>query len=364
MACIQLIHVYEASNHQYTHCIYHLPFTCMSPLIDIDPSLTNDHVVFRTLDFFSAAAIVADKTIMFSRADTFPDKNEGIDRLLVQLENASPDGCFGMGWSNNETARAAHNDVKRSHYISCWSNNPESVAMWSLYSPDFCSVRISARISKLVVAVENLIEKYSVSRIQESQRGKLVIASISGRIAPVTYASLHSISARVTRRAKSRVRLSNRYARKGLPLPEFKEINPRYWQREEQRRFEFLRTTCSLKDNSFEHEAEVRLAVRLGEEPCGEGVFEEQAMLYPSHQYHHLVKDHMRFWGFVRQTSLPDREFVACPTDLVESVAIDPRCPPHKAIFMKNWFQGHAIPVVQSTCFGYIPDTFEIFPDK
>lgn len=336
----------------------------MSPLLDTESSLSPDQVVYRTLDFFGAASIVTTRQLMFSRADTFPDRNEGIDRLLGQLEASGPNSCGGMGWSDKTSARIAHNDVKRSHFISCWSKNPESVAMWSLYSPDYCSVRISTRIGKLQVAVENLIEKYCVRRIREEDRGSLVVAAVSGRIAPVTYASLHSIAARVSRRLKSRVRLNERYARKNQPMPQLNEVSLRYWQREQQRSFNELRLTCSLKDNSFEHEAEVRLAVRLGEEPCESGVFNEQAWLDPSHQYHGLVKDHMRLWGFVRKTSLPEREFVTCPTELVESVALDPRCPSHKAAFMKDWFLKHGIPVVQSTCFGYLPDTFDVFPEK
>ncbi len=336
----------------------------MSPLLDTDPSLTPDQVVYRTLDFFGAASIVSTRQLMFSRADTFPDRNEGIERLLAQLESSGPNSCGGMGWSDVKSARIAHNDVKRSHYISCWSKTPESVAMWSLYSPDCCSVRISTRIGKLQAVVDSLLEKYSVFRIREEDRGNLVVAAVSGRIAPVTYVSLQSVSSRVSRRLKSRERLAERYARKGLPMPQLNEVSPRYWQREEKRRFNDLRLTCSLKDSSFEHEAEVRLAVRLGEEKCCSSVFEAQALLDPTHQYHRLVKHEMSFWSFVRKTFLPERESVACPSEFIESVALDPRCPAHKATFMKAWFLAHGIPVVQSTCFGYLPDTFDVFPEK
>lgn len=62
-----------------------------SPLFEIDAALEPDLRVYRTLDFFSAAAIVSQRRLMFSRADTFEDKNEGIERLLLQLEVTSPD---------------------------------------------------------------------------------------------------------------------------------------------------------------------------------------------------------------------------------------------------------------------------------
>lgn len=335
----------------------------MRDLLELDSSLNNKTVVYRTLDFFGAASIVTNRQLMFSRADTFSDKNEGVDRLLAQLESSMPNSGCGMGWHDQETARRLHAHVKRSHFISCWSTNPESVAMWSLYSPDYCSVRISTTVAKLRVVIENLLEKYSFLRLTEENIGQRAIIATHGRIAPVTYAPLAYILQRVSRRANAHLRLAARYARKGQNMPAIGDISPRYWQRKKQREFQELRTTCNLKDMSFQHEAEIRLAVRLGEETVSKRMLEEQAFRDPNHKYHALWTDIARLWGLVETMDLPEREFVNCPADLVEAVAIDPRCPPHKAIFIRNWFYAHHIPIVESTCFGYVPDSFNVFPE-
>lgn len=336
-----------------------------SPLFEIDATLEPDMCVYRTLDFFSAAAIVSQRRLMFSRADTFEDKNEGVERLLLQLEATSPDsGCGGMGWTDQKSARKEHDSLKRSHFISCWSSNPESVAMWSLYSPDYCSVRVSTSIRKLGGVVEELLRKYCISRINETDLGKRVVVAISGRLAPVTYVSLAQIAAKVSRRAKARIALSNRYRKKGQPMPTINYSDSNYWQREQQRRFVELQNSCSLKDLSFQHEQEIRLTVRLGEEHCSPSVFQEQELLDPSHPHKTVLKSLLGSWGFVRQIEIPEREFVPCPDDLIESVAIDPRCPPHKAAFIRSWFEVHGVPVVQSICFGYLPVSFDVFPDK
>jgi hypothetical protein len=213
-----------------------------SPLFEIDAELKPDLRVYRTLDFFSAAAIVSQRLLMFSRADTFEDKNEGVERLLLQLEVTSPDSGCGMGWTDQKSARKAHESLKRSHFISCWSSNPESVAMWSLYSPDYCSVRVSTSIRKLGGVVEELLRKYCISRINETDLGKRVVVAIAGRVAPVTYVSLAQIAARVSRRARARIALSNRYRKKGQPMPTINYSNSSYWQREQQRRFVELQT--------------------------------------------------------------------------------------------------------------------------
>ncbi|WP_180127175.1 DUF2971 domain-containing protein [Rhodoferax sp. BLA1] len=334
-----------------------------SSILEVDPSLSEDTVLYRTLDFFGAAAIVRNKQLMFSRADTFSDKNEGIDRLLVQLEAAKPASGCGMGWHDGYTARTHHEQIKQSHFISCWSRNPESVAMWSLYSPDYCSVRVSTTISKLRRPIEELLEKYSISRLSERNLNQRVLVSSAGYIAPVEYASLQWIAQKITRRAKAHRRIAERYSRKGKSLPLFNDVDPRYYQREQQRRFSELRTTCRLKDKSFEHEDEVRLFVRLGEEVCSTSVLEDQAYLDPNHKYHLVLKEDLKAWGFVKLGKLPLREFAPCSEDLVETVAIDPRCPPHKADFMRRWFQNYGVRIVESACFGYLPDSFEVYPE-
>lgn len=336
----------------------------MSALLVLDSALTDDTVVYRTLDFFGASKIFTSSQLMFSRADTFSDRNEGVGRLLAQLEVSRPRGCGRMGWHNDETARGQHELVKRSHFISCWSLIPESVAMWSLYSPDYCSVRISTTIAKLRVVVNNLLEKYSLAHLTESNLGQRIVVSAEGRIAPVTYASLAGISKRVSLRVKAHARLVDRYARHNRKMPDLMDVDPRYYQRENQRRFVELETTFNLKDSSFQHEAEVRLAVRLGEETCSKAVLEKRALLNPSHQYHSIMKEYLRAWGYVTSDALPEREFVSCPADLIESVAVDPRCPPHKAEFIRDWFEKGGMSIVKSDCFGYIPDSFSIYPER
>lgn len=59
----------------------------------------------------------------------------------------------------------------------------------------------------------------------------------------------------------------------------------------------------------------------------------------------------------------PEREFIDCPTDPMQTIAVNPRCPPHEAHFISAWFRKRGIRVINSTCFGYLPDSFSAFPD-
>nr|WP_324259520.1 hypothetical protein [Cellvibrio fontiphilus] len=333
-------------------------------ILEIHESLKEDTVLYRTLDFYGAANIIKDRKFMFCRADQFQDRNEGIDRLLAQLEAARPNSGCGYGWKDKETAKKEHERVKLSHYISCWSTNAESVAMWSLYSTDLCSVRVSTTVGKLRSAVENLIQKYNIDRFTQDDIGKPITIACNARIAPVVYASLHKISALVARRSKAAKIAYERYEKKnGCPPPIFHESTTNYWNRENQREFKELRMTCNLKDRSFEHEAEVRVAVRLGREPLRKRFIDEIECMNPEHEFHKPFLRTLSYFSLLNEKCTPEREFVDCHDNFIDSVAIDPRCPNHKANFMIDWFKSHNIKIVESTCFGYLPDTFESYPE-
>ncbi len=328
-------------------------------------SLQEDTVLYRTLDFFSALAIVKNNQLMFSRADLFPDKNEGIDYLLTQLQASIPNSGCRMGWNDAETARKRHDEVKRSYYVSCWSKNAESVAIWSLYSPDHTSVRISTTVSKLRIPVESMLAKYDIHRLNENDLGKQVVVSISGEIAPVEYSSLSQITNKITRRVKAYNRIASRYTKTGKSMPGLTEIDPKYFKREQQRRFRELLATCHLKDTSFQHEDEVRLLVRLGEETCSKELLNACEQMEPNHECHKVLITDLQAWNSVSSVSLPEREFAKCgQSNLVDTVAIDPRGPDYKAKFIQDWFKGEGVKIVKSECFRYLPDWFEVYPER
>lgn len=269
-----------------------------------------------------------------------------------------------MGWTDRETAKKSHRLTQKSHYISCWSRACNSVAMWSLYSQDFASVRISTKITKLKALTGNIIDEYSFLRLREEDLNKSVVVCVEARIAPVDYKSLDVLSSRVQRRLKAFRRIKDRYLREGKELPKPGSIPPKYFERKKQRQIIKSLKMFSLKDNSFEHEKEVRIVVRLGEEPCDEELLALQGFIETEHPYHSLIKSDLALFGSVKNCNLQEKEFVNCPNDFIENIAIDPRCPAHKEDFMRNWFQDHGIKVVKSNCFGYIPDSFDVFPSK
>jgi hypothetical protein len=334
------------------------------PPIQIAPGLERKLDVYRITDFYSAAAMLESNSLMLTRADLFDDPNEGIDRLLSQLQHSHPDGCGGTGWNDLQSATRAHHFVQRSHYVSCWSRESESVAMWSIYSPDRCSIRIKTTVEVLEDAAASAAKHFCISKIASAPVHRKFVSTVEARIAPAMYAPLSYLVHRISRRAGARKRLVERYKRNGQKIPVFDEVDPRYWQREQQRRFLEVSKTCLLKDSSFAHEQEIRVLLRLGEERLSPKLLERILEILPTDsKYHDQLESFLQFWGPVSETLIPERIFAICSKQIIHQIAVDPRCPPHKKQFIERWFQEHGIPVVQSSCFGYAASKLTSFPE-
>ena len=266
----------------------------------VDDSL-NDHTsLYRIVDYFAAAATVDTRKLMVPKADQFTDQNEGIDRLLLQLERLGGfrHGC-GAGWSDMHSAKKAHAAVKRSHYVSCWTREAESVALWALYSPSLTAVRIQTTVGELRAAIEDLASRYSVLRLSNSDLGKRVVASIESCIVPVQYICLENTARLVSRRVGARRRIVERYARHRREMPTLSEMGENFFSREEQRRLISLEGSCRVKDSSFRHEHEVRAILKLGEETVDERMLETNQFADLNHDSNSSFNRLLEAWGHV-----------------------------------------------------------------
>ena len=285
--------------------------------------------------------------------------------MLIQLEaSRRMQSCGGMGWSDNVSARQQHIKTLQSHYVSCWTNKPESVAMWSLYSPDYCGVQIKTSVEQIQAVLLNFLNEKSFAKVSQSDAEKHVVVASWMGIYPVSYVSLPCLLNKITRRVKAYERIKDRYSRLELDLPGVGNIPARFYKREQQRRLVVSdNKVCYLKDSSYEHEFEIRAVVRLGESKCDESLLKLRELLDPKHPQHdNLLPYFSEYFGLVEFTQLPRFEFPRCSKIFVQSVKIDPRCPPHKRNFMEKWFRERDIEIEESSCFGYIPKTFTVFP--
>lgn len=339
----------------------------LSDILFVDPSLSVDTRIYRTVDFFTVASIIDKQFFGLTRADIFEDRNEAIDRLLMQLSSSYPYSCGSMGWKDDLTAKAFHEAAQKSHYVSCWSRTPESVAMWALYSPDYLSVRISTSIEKLKLIALGMLDKYSIFRLDHKERA-LSVVSVNAHISPVKYVHLNNLLKRISTRAKAGKRLRERLDLRGespkMLTPEQSTKSHESYKRKFPEFVDWGREYCLLKDISFNHEDEIRLSVRLGEEMYNLSDDCQRGRDLKLKWNPKMINFMLDCFLFITKSGIPVRETVNCPTDFIESVALDPRCPDYKMKFMEDWFLSRNVPIVQSDCFGYLPKAFDVFPNR
>ena len=273
--------------------------------------------IYRFIDFFALADTIRNRRLRFAATSTFPDKNEGLEILYNSLRAAreSTDGSYS-GITSQDDAHRVHNVLKQSTFVCSWTSDADSIALWSLYSVDRCGVRISSTVSKLQAAVDNFKSKNSM----QSQFGRFGCTDVAA------CAYVHGVAVREV--SYEDLRTMHEDILRGDRFHQGQTDKPR------DENFEIF----TLKDEAFKHEGEVRGIVTCGvATPSGSSVpFTDSApWLHGNHVY------------------------VDIPEEFVESVAIDPRCPPYKREVIENYLRDHDLSLARSRAFGYLPDELD-----
>jgi hypothetical protein len=323
--------------------------------------------IYRIIDFFAFCHLVQSRQLYVPQAANFLDENEGIDALIGELMvklSFLGDG-IGFSWSNHEEAIRHHRVLKLSRYISCWTQQADSVALWSLYSQDKCSVSIQTTIGKLGQAMDRLLDVEGKQRLIAAKPGERILGVCDVKIGPVHYRSLTELHRKVERFGRATDRLQKRLERDGERLSDrwHTSLQQGKTGRSDKLYRELALRPFFIKDVSYQHECEVRATVAVGSAELNEkSLASVHGLLEQSPKLVNFLSAFFTNSGFA---SYPKEIFVPVPDDFVESVRIDPRCPSHKISYIKRFSGEHRVPILEATSFGYLPRKagFE-FPDS
>ena len=326
--------------------------------------LDPDTPVYRIADFFSIAQALLTRRLKLTRVSTFPDRNEGVDRLVKTLViSARGEGCGGFGVHDEKSALRQVEEERQCRFVSCWSRNPESHAMWSMYSPDQTSVKVQTTIGALQdMCARALIEQWSdyyQNSTEESRRTTALLCEVD--VLPAQYADLQHLLQRLSRRT----RLSRR-------LVKDTRLDPnRVKGRNSANRWRGLLEPSVLKHKAYEYDDEIRVAFRFGWE----------ASLVSQVHHASLTEDFARALAgdlvglrdiqslakvtqpTIGATSL-DFYSAPIPDGLFLSAVVDPRAPEYKRKFIEAFLEGHGVALTQSKAFGLSYTGLTAYPDK
>ena len=136
------------------------------------------------MSFFELYKLAKHNKLKFSRLALMDDTNEGFAMVLSRKKG------------NN---LKLHKVLKNSHFISCWTQEKDSMAMWLLYSRNRDAIRVKTTDKKL----KKHADKYCVSHYHKDTKslevGTIFSPSFSSKTNFVNYRSYSDVAAQVQR---------------------------------------------------------------------------------------------------------------------------------------------------------------------
>jgi hypothetical protein len=184
------------------------------------------------------------------------DLNEGIYQAI---KSQLPSG-FNIGFSkSHDEIVEYHNRIKEHNYISCWTTEKDSIAMWLLYSKDKNGFRIRTTKAKLKNSADKFMKKNYWTNHINSKEGTIQTSDIQAKIKNVEYVNINDIFIKIKNLHKEeRIKIKSL----DLKISQYKIWENKYHQIRENIRKQadkIITNPIFLKDKAYQFENEVRV---------------------------------------------------------------------------------------------------------
>lgn len=266
----------------------------------ISPDLAPDQKIYRFVNFCDLYNLCKRNEIRFTTLHKLDDKNEGLGKVLRSFE-LSP--AFPTKWEHLENVE--YPITRQTTYVSCWTTDPDNIAMWMLYSPDKSGMRITTTASKLHAAMDKYKRDYlnKADRIEGFHPDQIDVFGMD-------YQDLRKVKSKIGANVTA-AHTAMREAIKGKSGPGA----GRAWyktMREHLKDFVLENDAMKYKDKNYFHEQEVRGQIQF--ETINEAADEDG----PDDPYDYLLG--CDFEDFA------DVIWFKVDEDFIEEICIDPRC--------------------------------------
>lgn len=300
--------------------------------------------IYRFVSFSEAYRLLRQKQLKITKMALMQDKNEGLAAVYQSL--ASP---FGSMFRKHEAFIEGHRCVIENSYVSCWTKEPNNIAMWLLYSPHMQSIRVSTTVDKLSKATTTWGADNYWTKHLHSPQGTFQLHNSRGEVEDVKYIEY----LRVVREIKNRYDDYCRKLSEGSTTQGFEKAGEQFFQND----YSISGANpLLLKDHAYKHEKEVR-AIFWG------GIRNDLSY----DEWKKIVESENPPMSYVFGTAtlekasvgyLPPVKYIEVDDFMIEEICFDPRMPEHeKSIYIEALGLKESDPrIVTSGAFGYIPD--------
>jgi len=291
--------------------------------------------LYRIVSFFELYGLIIEQKYRWALQDTFKDENEALgvvlqeqDHIVSRNRQTTEDGLA------RELEITRHND-----YVSCWTLKPESIAMWSLYSPNSECIRIKSTLGKLRAAAELVAKEYDplLDSNPPGSRNPVIHLSMTDRLEYVDFDEL-------------KTQIHNRYLNFIKRLKEAFANDPNYYNRRDGWNKDWAEfwqkpviksNSRYLKDDAYQHENEVRAILVAG---VRNSVTIEELR---------ASKDPMlSLYDRAEPGELDKYIFSKPPPNFIDEICFDPRMDKFKKDTFKRILGDSCPPIAESRAFG------------
>lgn len=220
--------------------------------------VVDDLYIYRFVSFYELYHLCQNKKLKLSLLAVQDDKNEGVG---ATLRFAAPE--WASFYTNADKVFQQHAYAVHNTYITCWTMEPDSVAMWLLYSPNKEGIRVRTTTGKLKSALAAYEKINSWTNHLHYTDGSELL-TWCWDLKPVHYVNLDILLAE----------MNETYTQFKNLCKELAAGNPEWWTDEDgflkkypefidefRNRFEL---GYFIKDSGFVHEKELRGVVNAG----------------------------------------------------------------------------------------------------
>ena len=309
--------------------------------------------IYRFVSFFELYELVINKKLKFSQLKLMNDENEGLTQALKSLVTPDSLGLNIMSPSNSKDIIDYQKKIQNSTYITCWTKEKNSMAMWLLYSKNKDSIRIKTSIKKLKFYTHNYINKNNYDNVLKSRQGTMQILPFNNvhYIDDVEYNDLAELTVKLKELYKQQKEefLSGKLDN----VDTYKECVDSYYQKGN----ELINNSLFLKDNAYKFEEEVRAVLNV------------VARNKTTYNEWKEIKDSVPRWE--KEFLLPTVDFeydtelftniiyIDVEDDFIEEICFDPRMPEYQQNIYKN-ILGTSMTYTTSNVFGHLSESIKL----
>lgn len=296
----------------------------------------DDFPIYRIMSIYEFYELYVKKRMKFTLLSAQEDPNDGIEYVLNNFLSLASNKLF------DDLQR-----IKKNTYISCWTKNKDSVAMWSLYSPQKESLMITTSYKKLNKTLIKFCEKFSSETQWERKPNSFLI--MTGCIQESKYLNIRKYFSFIDNEIKEFKNIWKEKVNSGItnwddenfPISISKFYKTLFDRAKN--KFNINTREHFIKDESFSHEEEIRATILAA-----------ISSKYENFEQWEKSNDERSTFHLDTQDLLPITTFADIDDDFIEEISFDPRMPQYKISSLINMMNIEKDKVSASNCFNPI----------